>query len=128
MKNVLFAALATASTLLLSVHAGGTARQVTVTSIEPAQSGSFILRITEREWGARTLHIRYNAARMRGVVSEQQHQAALAHLRADIAKNRTITLGIIGGDLARVAGSKSEYASDALELSEGVVYAWPTKR
>lgn len=109
-------------------HAGGFSREVAVASIEPGPSNGVILHFTESEWGTCTLHIRYNAARMRGVVSEREHQAALAHLRATIAKSSTIKLGYVGFGLSKVPGTKSDYASDALQLLEGVVFVWPTNR
>jgi hypothetical protein len=128
MRRILLGALLAIFTVIDSCQAGGTSQAITVTSAEFAESGTVTLRFTQPDVGPRVLHIRYNQTRMRGVVSAKEHEAALAKLRLSIARSPKIRLGAIGGDFANLTGSDTEFASDALQLHEGVIYAWPTKR
>lgn len=104
-------------------------RNVLVTRVRPDGPTGCIIHFTEPEWGARILHVRYNVARMNGLVSREQHEAALDHLRKDIAekqeKQETVSLGYFGEDLAKLPGTRSEYGADALQLYGNVVYARP---
>ncbi len=120
----LFACLA----LMCTVRAGGTEHQIAVSGIEDAESGITILRFTQPGKGARSLYIRYNAARMRGVVSAKEHERALKALRERIARAPEITLGCIGPDFVKVSGTQADFASDALQILNSVIYAWPAKR
>ena len=131
MTRVLFSVAFALFSTVATVLGGGSSSALEVAGLEENGPSGAVLRVSKSPWGPITLHIRYNAARMRGVVSRESHMKALAHLRAHIKRNKMIELIFIGDVPGKVQGSESEYASDALAFHEREkvpIWVWPTKR
>lgn len=116
---------------LAPVSGGGRSYQLEVSKFEDSGPSGAILHLSKSPWGPIKLHVQYNPARMRGVVSKDSHMSALRLLRGKIRQNKSIEIGFIGDVPGKLQGTESEYASDALELhadEKVAIWVWPTKR
>jgi len=115
--------------MAFSAFAGGTAQSVQVVSLSETGAGEHVFKFTDASDTTRTLHVHYNSQRLRGVVSAQEHKAAIELLQQQISRSKVITFGLIGGSsFDGFPERQKQLVCDALQIHDGVIYAWPAKR